>query len=183
MALKLIKNIKPDSYAHSVYDINYSKLYENGIRYAVFDLDCTLLPFDDIRVKEEDEVLFNYINLTGIKAAICSSGLNKRVKPVADRLGVNYIARAKKPWVKFDDIKKLFDYKCKEDNTMFVGDSLYLDMLQAHNINVYKVLVDMVRDGFNFKLAANDVIQAVMYFALQKEGFKYNNYYKGYKER
>ncbi len=183
MGLKLINAFKPDSYVPTVYDINYPKLYENGIRYAVFDVDCTLLPFDDIRVTKDNEVLFRYINILGINAGLCSSGSVKRVKPVADILKVNYMARASKPFVDFKDIRKMFDDRCEPDNTMFVGDSLYLDMLLADRCKMYKVLVDMVRDGANIKLFTNDVIQAVMYTALKTEGFHYKKYYRGYMER
>ncbi len=183
MGLKIIDAFKPDSYLPTVYDINYPKLYENGIKYAVFDVDCTLLPFDDTRVTSNNESLFKNIADLGMNAALCSSGSEKRVKPVADILKVNYMARARKPFVAFADIKKMFDDDCEPNNTMFVGDSLYLDMLLADRNKMYKVLVDMVRDGANLKLFTNDVIQAVMYTALKTEGFHFKEYYIGYRER
>ena len=104
MALNVADLIKPDSYLPTVYDINYPKLYENGIRYAVFDVDCTILPFDDIKVTNDNVTLFNSLKLLGLKTGLCSSGTKKRVEPVADILGVKYIANAPKPFVGFGDI-------------------------------------------------------------------------------
>ena len=183
MTLGVTSFIRPDSYVPSVYDIRYPKLYENGIRYAVFDVDCTLLPFDDVNVTEDNRFLINYLNNLGIISGLCSSGSDSRVKPVADELGINYLASASKPFVSFDSIKGLFDKECKPDNTVMIGDSLFLDMVLASRNKMYKILVDMIRDKVNFAVYTNDVIQAVMYTALKKEGFKWQKYYRGNIER
>ena len=37
----------PTYLAQSVYDIDYNKLYANGKRVILFDLDNTLAPYDD----------------------------------------------------------------------------------------------------------------------------------------
>lgn len=183
MALDVVNFIKPDSYLPSIYDIKYPKLYENGIRYAVFDVDCTLLPFDDVNVTEENKTLFRYLKMIGINSGLCSSGFDRRVRPVAEALDVNYIAKASKPFVSFDSIRGLFDEECRPDNTVMIGDSLFLDMALASKNKMYKILVDMIRDNVNFAVYANDVIQAIMYTALKTDGFKWKKYYRGNIER
>lgn len=183
MTLKSINSFKPDSYLPSVYDINYLKLHENGIRYAVFDVDSTILPFDDTKVTDKCMSLFNDIKDIGITPALCSSGFIRRVKPVAEVLEVNYMARASKPFVSFERIKKLFDINCEAKTTMYVGDSLLFDMTLARKIKMYKVLVDMIREGSRVKIFANDALQAFMYISLKKEGFQFQKYYRGYMER
>ena len=38
----------------------------NGIKFAVFDVDCTILPFDDKKVPSKLTELFNHIKCIGI---------------------------------------------------------------------------------------------------------------------
>ena len=181
--VKLFNNCKPDSYVHSVYDIRYHKLRENGIKYALFDVDCTLLPFDDINVTEENKTLFRYINNIGIKSALCSSSLETRVKPVAEALNVDYKAMAPKPFMDFSSIKELFDYDCTRDNTVVIGDSLYFDMLLAGRLKIHKILVDMVIDGYNIKVYPNELINAAIFQNMRKYGLEEKHYYRGFIER
>ena len=183
MAVELLKKCMPDSYVRSIYDIRYNKLRENGIKYAVFDVDCTILPFDDIKVTEDNKILFRYINNLGIKSALCSSSIESRVRPVANELNINYIALASKPFMDFSSIRNLFDYECTRDNTIIIGDSLYFDMLLAGRLNMHKILVDMVINGFNFKVYPNEVINAAIFQNMKKYGLEEKKHYRGFIER
>lgn len=173
----------PNSYHHTVYDIDYPKLYENGIKYAVFDIDCTILPFDDVNLTEDNILLFEGIKSLGIDCAFCSSGFKNRVEPVGNGLDVKYIYGAKKPFVGLGDIKDLFDDDFNIDNSVFIGDSLYFDMYNAGRLNMNKILVDMIVDGFNFKVFPNEFIQAALFRTLRKYGLENKKYYKGSIER
>ena len=129
--MKMIDDCLPDMYVKSVYDIDYKKLYDEGIRYALFDVDSTLLPFDNIDVRDEHLKLFDGIRNLGIQTALYSNGSYRRVKPVADKLNVKFVASAHKPVYKgFKVIREMFDDKCEPVNTIFVGDSLLVDMLK-----------------------------------------------------
>lgn len=176
-------NLMPDSYVSSVYDINYYKLQENGIKYAVFDVDCTIVPFDSSKVDDELNTLFRYIKFLGIKPALFSSNLDSKVKPIANSLGVNYAPLRVKPFASFDEVKALFDSECNEENTVYIGDSFFFDMLQADNLHVYKILVDMIRNGSNLKLYANDIIQMVMSNTIVSSEFEFGKHYRGHLER
>ena len=178
----LLKSI-PDSYVPSIYDIKYDKLRENGIKYAVFDIDCTILPFDDINLAESDKVLFKYINNIGIQTALCSSGVKGRVKPVADELGVNYMYGARKPFVDFDSIKGLFGCNANPDDMVLVGDSLYLDMSLAGRLGINKILVDMIAGGNTFMVYPNEIMNSMMFRGLEKYDIKPKRYYRGQIER
>lgn len=183
MVLNLFKDCKPDSYVPSIYDIRYPKLSQNGIKYAIFDVDCTILPFDDINVTEENEVLFRYINNLGIQSALCSSAFDSRVRPVAEALNINYMSSAPKPFVKFSSIAQLFDGECSPDEVVYIGDSLYLDMYLAAKINVHKILVDMIQGDFNVKYYTNEVMQNAMFMNMKQYGLVKKKYYRGFIER
>ena len=179
----MITNLKPNSYAQNIYCINYYKLHENGIKYAVFDVDATILPFNKKEVSESDEILFRYINNVGIKAGLFSSNLESRVKPIAKALNIKYKCQMPKPFASFDFVKKMFDENCTQDNTVFIGDSFFFDMIFAEKCHVYKILVDTVKEGKSLKLSANNVLQAIMYNLVVSKQFKFKRYYKGYLEK
>ena len=49
-----MQNFIPDMYQKSIYDIDYKKLKEKGIKCLLFDLDNTLVPVNiDIPTKSE----------------------------------------------------------------------------------------------------------------------------------
>lgn len=183
MAVNLFKKCKPDSYVHSVYDIRYNKLRENGFKYMVFDVDCTILPFDDVNVTEDNKLLFRYINNLGIKSALCSSSFEGRIKPVASELEVNYVALAPKPFIDFSTIYNLFDHECTRDNTIYIGDSIYFDMLLAGRLGIHKILVDMINTGNSFKIYPNEVMNAAIFQNMRKYGLEEKHYYRGFIER
>lgn len=176
-----IERLIPNTYENSVYDINYLKLHENGIKCAVFDVDCTILPFDDTKVPDKLIELFDYIKTIGITPGLCSSGSAKRVIPVGDALTVNFIANAKKPFN--GDLRlikdSLFGKNCTKENTMMVGDSFYLDMIFAERLGLYKVMVDAVKGGDKIKTMANDLVQTSVYSFLPRDKFTYGKYYRG----
>ena len=178
-----LKKIIPDTYEKSVYDINYVKLYDSGIRWAIFDVDCTILPFDDINISDRLVVLFGLIKEVGIRPGLCSSGSEERVRPVSEALKVKYIANAKKPFYgDFSLVKQsLFDGKCEPSNTVMIGDSFYLDMIFAERLGFYKVMVDAVKGGHKIKTLANSLVQASIYSFLPKDEFSYGRYYGGKK--
>lgn len=176
-------SIIPDTYEKTVYDVNYFKLHENGIRCAIFDVDCTILPFDDRRVPDKLVQLFDYIKSVGIMPALYSSGPFKRVSPVGEALCVNFVSNAKKPFKgDFKVIKdNLFNGDAEPSNTMMVGDSFYLDMIFAQRLGLYKVMVDAVGGGDKIKTLANDFMQTSVYSFLPKGKFKLGKYYHGVK--
>ena len=176
-----LEAIIPDTYVKSVYDINYLKLYESGIRYAIFDVDCTILPFDDKKVTKSLKDLFGCVRQVGMKSALYSSASYERVEPVASALNVKFIAKAKKPFYgDFSMVRStLFDRSADPSITMMIGDSFYLDMIFAQRLGLYKVMVDNVRGGTKIKTLANDILQNSIYFCLPRDKFTYGKYYNG----
>ncbi len=173
MNIKGLNMLIPDTYVESIFNIKYELLHDNGIKYAVFDIDNTILPFDDVQVLMAHRLLFDYIkNDVGMETGLISNGKNSRVKPVGDILKINYVSNAKKPFGNFKLIKNMFDDKCNPENTMMIGDSFFLDMIYASKCGVYKVLVDPVKDGFNFKEQILTMVDYPFYVAAKKNGFE-----------
>ena len=56
---------KPDMYKKSIYDINYDKLKEMGKKYLFFDLDNTIISYQEKVPNEDSLKLFDYLKKKG----------------------------------------------------------------------------------------------------------------------
>ena len=79
----------PDIYQKSVYDIDYSKLTNRGIKCLLFDLDNTLV-FPSVKEPTEELIkLFQELK-NNFEVIIFSNSPNRRLKPFGDILEVKY---------------------------------------------------------------------------------------------
>ena len=76
----------PDRIEESVYNIDFEKLYNNGKRGILFDIDNTLV-MD----------LFGRLHLLGFKTCLISNNDEERVKRFNKNIGTNYVYKAGKP--------------------------------------------------------------------------------------
>ncbi len=180
MNLKFIERSIPDVYVPTIYDVDYEDIYNSGIKCVIFDLDDTLLPSDDICVTPELIELFDIIqNEYCFKTCLVSDGSNKRVKPVADILKTPYVANAYKPTsYAYTLVKQAFNENNMDDNTAFIGDSVFLDMIFASRYGMYKVLVDSIGiNKYNYKTVSNNFVQAILSIPLKNYGFEFGKHY------
>ena len=173
MELKLYKELLlPNEYVSSVYDVDYDDKISRGIRYAVFDLDGTLVPFDSLKVDDKLQTFINELNQK-MDIGIYSDGRKERVEPVADKLQIPYIYRARKPFGRFKTIHKMFGGNCNPYNTMLIGNISNFDTVLANRLGMYNVLVDTLREHFNFKEAVCDMGQAIFTYPIKEEFQEY----------
>ena len=131
----------PDIYQKSIYFINYEKLFDDGIKCLLFDLDNTCVPY---KVKEANNKLvelFENLKDMGFKLIIFSNATKKRIAPFKKKLNVDCLARAHKPnKSSFMKILKLFNYNLSE--VAIIGDQLYKDILGGNRAGIKTILVN-----------------------------------------
>jgi len=131
----------PDIYQKSIYFINYEKLFDDGIKCLLFDLDNTCVPY---KVKEANDKLmelFENLKDMGFKLIIFSNATKKRIAPFKKKLNVDCLARAHKPnKSSFMKILKLFNYNLSE--VAIIGDQLYKDILGGNRAGIKTILVN-----------------------------------------
>ncbi len=174
---KSIDLIIPSSYVKDVYSINYKKLYKQGFRGIIFDIDNTLLPVNDINVPTELEELIRKIKRVGFNICIVSNNSLQRVLPPAQKLGVLYIAKADKPnKVAFDTaLEELHE---KKESVIMVGDQMLSDIKGANVYGIYNILVDPVDNKYDFKTGISRCLQKIMIKKVSKKGiFADQKYY------
>ena len=175
----MMDNFIPDMYQKSIYHIDYERLYENGIRCLLFDLDNTCTPYKDREPTEKLIELFEMLKDMDFKIIIFSNATKGKIAPFKKALNVDCLARAGKPRKKnFIKILKLFNYKLSE--VAIIGDQLYKDILGGNRVGIKTILVNpMSSDDMFFTKLIFRKLERKKYNKLEKRDlFKKGRYYE-----
>lgn len=151
MVIKMItwfipyKNIIPDDYASSIFDIDYNKLYSNGKRLILTDLDNTLISYKATEPTDELYKWKSELEGMGFEIIIVSNSGKKRVKHFANMLGIKYVNLSTKPLKRgFKKALKIASTKYKKEEVVVLGDQLLTDVYGAKRMKLSMVLVKAI---------------------------------------
>ena len=113
----------PDEYLDSAYVVNYKKLYQEGYRGLLFDVDNTLVPHG-APADPEAVRLFQQLRDIGFSCCLVSNNRKKRVEPFAASVGAQFIEMAAKPSRKGYE-RAMERLGTNTGNTVFIGDQLW----------------------------------------------------------
>ena len=133
------RNLYPDIYLPSAYRIDYGRLYGDGYRGIIFDIDNTLVthgaPADRRAVQ-----LFSRLKEIGFSCCLISNNQEERVKMFNDAVNVMYIYKAHKPSP--DNYEKAMQMMGTDpDSTLFIGDQIFTDIWGANRAGVFSIMV------------------------------------------
>lgn len=136
-----LKKLTPNIYQKDIYTINYKKLYKQGKRVILFDLDNTLVPYKEPTASKETLTLINKLKKIGFTIYIFSNSIKgKKVKKIAQDLNVNYNLFSLKPF-KYSFKKIIKKYNHKTDEIVIIGDQLFTDVLGGNKMKITTILV------------------------------------------
>ena len=95
----MLQRFYPNEYLDSTYVIDFDKLYEEGYRGIIFDIDNTLVPHG-APADERAKKLFAHLKELGYHCMLLSNNKEPRVKMFNDAVNVSYIYKAGKPATK-----------------------------------------------------------------------------------
>ena len=95
----MFRSFFPDEYLDSAYVIDYEKLYREGYRGLLFDIDNTIVPHG-APADERARKLFEKLRGIGFRYCFVSNNQKPRVEPFAKAVEGNFIENAHKPAVK-----------------------------------------------------------------------------------
>lgn len=151
MVIKMItwfipyKNIIPDDYVSSIFDIDYNKLYSNGKRLILTDLDNTLISYKATEPTDELYKWKSELEGMGFEIIIVSNSGKKRVKHFANMLGIKYVNLSTKPLKRgFKKALKIASTKYKKEEVVVLGDQLLTDVYGAKRMKLSMVLVKAI---------------------------------------
>ena len=138
----MFQKFYPDLYISSTYEIDFDRLYRDGYRGLIFDIDNTLVPHGapaDDRAKE----LFSRLHGLGMKTALVSNNGEERVRPFAEEVESIYLYKAGKP--KRGGYEKAMQRMGTDtENTLFVGDQIFTDIFGGNRAGLDTVLTEPV---------------------------------------
>ena len=159
----------PDMYQKSIYSINYEKLYEDGIRCLLFDLDNTCVPYVEKVPSQKLKDLFDRLKDMGFKVIIFSNATKKRLEPFKNGLIVDCSYSSKKPSKrKFLKVLKMFDFDLSE--TAIIGDQLFTDIFGGNRVGIKTILVNPMSDKDLFVTKIFRLLEKKQYSKMKKRG-------------
>lgn len=168
---------KPKIYQKNIFDINYKKLKQEGIRCIVFDLDNTLGLISHKNCPEEAKKLIKKLQKDFV-VVISSNNTKKRLKPYLEELGIDGVAWSLKPSIRgLLIIKK--KYKLKKKEMCIIGDQIVTDILAGNRFHIKSILVDPLGEKDLKITGLNRKIEAMIVKKYEKKGlFERGKYYE-----
>lgn len=141
----MLKKLIPDEYYNSIEDIPYNKLYAQGIRLILTDLDNTLISYKEHEPTEALYIWKHKMEAMGFEIIIVSNSKKERVEHFANLLQLPFVKFAKKPLLfgMRKAIKKASrSYKTEE--IVVLGDQLMTDVLAAKRLKLHTILIKAI---------------------------------------
>ena len=163
----MLETFFPDEIKESAYDINYEKLYEDGYRGIIFDIDNTLVPHG-APADERAIALFERLKMIGYKVVLLSNNKEPRVKMFNDAVKVQYIFKAGKPG--------RGGYECAMNmmatdlkNTFFVGDQLFTDVWGAKRVGMRNFLTRPINPKEEIQIVLKRYLEKIVLFFYNRQ--------------
>lgn len=150
----------PDEYVASTYIIPFEKLYEEGYRGVIFDIDNTLVPHG-APADERAKKLFTRLNDIGFASCLISNNQEKRVKMFNREIGTKYIYNAHKPSTK-NYVKAMEIMGTDRSNTVFVGDQLFTDVWGAKRAGIHNILVKPIHPKEEIQIVLKRYLEKIV---------------------
>lgn len=159
----------PDECRNSTYEIDFEKLYREGYRGLLFDIDNTLVPHG-APADDRAKALFARLKKLGFKCCFLSNNQYKRVASFNDEIGETFIENAHKPSVK--NYKKAMELLGTDtSNTIFIGDQLFTDIYGAKRACIRNILVKPIDPKEEIQIVLKRYLEKiVLYFYWKEEG-------------
>lgn len=174
----MFEKFVPDIYVKSIYYINYEKLYKNGVRCLIFDLDNTITPYHVKVPTKRQKKLFDELKDIGFKIIIMSNAPKNKVEPFKNFLLVDACYFSLKP--KKDKYLQIMDtFKYKNNEIACIGDQLLTDVWGANRVDLTSILVNPLTSKDNGVTLLNRLIEKIIYSNLSKKDLlKKGRYYE-----
>ena len=160
--LDIVGYFYPDEYLDSAYDIDYDKLYADGIRGIIFDIDNTLVMHDHPADERSIELL-SKLDKTGFRILFLSNNKEERVRSFRDQSvsSAMYIHKAGKP-VKGGYIRAMQMMSTDRDSTVFIGDQLFTDLWGAKRTGIRSILVKPIDPHEEIQIVLKRILERIV---------------------
>ena len=150
----------PGEYLDSTYVIDFDKLFNEGYRAVIFDVDNTLVPHG-APADERAISLFAHLKELGFSCMLLSNNKEPRVKMFNEAVQVNYIYKANKPNPK--NYRKAMEIMgSTTENTLFVGDQIFTDVMGANIAGIRTILVKPIHPKEEIQIVLKRYLEKIV---------------------
>lgn len=157
----MFKRFYPDLRCKNTECITDEFFKENNIRYAVLDIDNTLVAYTSPKPDKRAREFLARLEGLNITYCFVSNNHEERVKEFCEGLSGFYIADSRKPLI-FNIKRAMRRMGAKKGNTVLIGDQIFTDVYAANRAGLYSVMVDPIEPKetpfFGFKRALERVV-------------------------
>ncbi|MCI9003792.1 MAG: YqeG family HAD IIIA-type phosphatase [Lachnospiraceae bacterium] len=158
----MLQRFYPDEYMDSAYQIEFARLYQEGYRGVIFDIDNTLVPHG-APADEQAKALFGQLKELGYQCCLLSNNKEPRVKMFNDEVQVQYIFKAGKPKVSgYERAMELMG--TDKGNTLFVGDQIFTDVYGAKRAGLRTILTRPIHPKEEIQIVLKRYLEKVVLF-------------------
>ncbi len=140
-----MKLLYPNLYLESIYQLDFDKLSDKGIKGIITDLDNTLIAWKDEQLSRQLENWLEEAEHKGIKLCIVSNNHKSRVHKFAKKAGLPAIPKANKPRRKAF-LAALETLNLPTEKVAVIGDQIFTDVLGGNRLGLYTILVVPIDD-------------------------------------
>lgn len=157
----------PDNCINSVYEMDFQRLYDEGIRLLIFDIDNTLVrhgaPADAQAVR-----LFEKLKNIGFFTCLISNNSKQRVAPFAKAVGADaYVYKADKP-SRSAYQRALDTAGMNVDESAFFGDQLFTDIFGAKRMGIRNFVVKPIHKKEEIQIVFKRRLEKIVYYFYNK---------------
>ena len=168
----MLERFYPGEYVDSTYEIDFDRLYEEGYRGVIFDIDNTLVPHG-APADERACALFVHLKELGYHCMLLSNNKEPRVKSFAEDVKyADYIFKADKPSVKgYEEAMRRMG--TTKETTLFIGDQLFTDVWGAKRSGIRSILVKPIHPKEEIQIIFKRQLEKiVLHFYYRQKGRK-----------
>ncbi len=130
--------LKPDFYFEKITSLDEAFIKENNVKAIVLDVDNTLTTHGSQELAPDITEWLEKTKTLDVSLIILSNNSPERVKPFADKIGVNFLTGTKP---KKSDYKRVLEHlNLPAENCVGVGDQIFTDVWGANASNLISVL-------------------------------------------
>ncbi|MEE0946311.1 MAG: YqeG family HAD IIIA-type phosphatase [Acutalibacteraceae bacterium] len=134
---------KPNIKLHRITDVTAEMLRNKNITALILDVDNTLSTHHGMELVNGLIDWIEKMKKEGIKLLILSNSKEERVKPFAEKIGLDYCSLACKP-LPFGYYKAVKKLGIKRKNAAIVGDQIFTDVLGGRCFGVTTIMTDLI---------------------------------------
>lgn len=139
----MIERFYPHFRFDSVKDINAEFFRKNNMRFAILDIDNTLVSYKTQRADAAAKAFLDMLTENGIKYTFVSNNHKKRVALFAEEFDAPFVSNAIKPFTAGIRLA-MAKMGAKKEETVLIGDQVFTDIYAGKRTGLKTVMVNPI---------------------------------------